>query len=267
MADISPLIGDIEQLNTQRLLRVAGRHGVPIPSSHDKRHEELWQESNYGYTKYLTTAGKHHIETAIRNERMAKRSELIWWIPPSVALLGAAISISSLREANKERIKAEGAYKLVRKIGEETAELTAFAALQVGRFASSDSLDTQLLQSKDRIVTILSEIGADKNRIFSIENRFIERIASDLKNKVNDAVWKAIDVALRKHMQEPPPYTMDINIIRTEAQRRLSLYSGSDKDRKDLIGYLNSQGITDQEIFDRLDDLDHFLKFHKLKVS
>lgn len=193
-ADIEPLIDDIEYINTKRLLRAASRYGVPIPSSHDKSYEDLWQD-HYEGSKYLTTAGKHRVRTLIRNERIAKRSEWIWWIPPTVAVLSALVAFGNFREARKERIKADEAYRLtlelsekiekfstkVKQIAESTTELIAHNLAWQGRWIDKETNIAVMEEAREKILTILREIGTDENKVTVVVQELDKMIDRDRK--------------------------------------------------------------------------------------
>lgn len=165
-----------------------------------------------------------------------------------------------------ERIQREvfAKVEMVRRIGEETAELATFTALSVGRFAGED-LQAQLLASRDRIVSIMKEIGVDETKIRATAERFNHRVADDLRNNVASAVDRAThsirEQALASH-QEPP---FDRTAVRAEVVRRLSTYSGSEQDRAAFLAYLHGLGVETAAVAPTLDILDYFLKTGMLK--
>ena len=165
-----------------------------------------------------------------------------------------------------ERIQREVFAKVetVRRIGEETAELATFTALSVGRYAADD-LQAQLLASRDRIVSIMKEIGVDETKIKATAERFNQRVADDLRKAVTSAVERAThsirEQALASH-QEPP---FDRNAVYAEVVRRLSTYSGSEQDRAAFLAYLQGLWVETAAAAPTLDILDRFLNTGRLK--
>lgn len=87
--EIFPFLDRMEQIKTKRLLSIARRYDIPVPSSHDERYKDYWQEEWAGIKKYLSDAGIQHIRTAIRNEK----KERLWWVAPFAALLGVGLAL------------------------------------------------------------------------------------------------------------------------------------------------------------------------------
>lgn len=154
----------------------------------------------------------------------------------------------------------------VRKIGEETAELVTFTALNVGRFVSSD-LQGQLLQTKDRVILVLKEIGADEAKIRNVSNKFDKRIADDLCYEVVKVVENTTANMINQARNKNLPLPFEREQVLAEVRKKLETYGGSEKERAMFLEYLQKQNISDAKIASALDGVDLFLKTGNLKSS
>lgn len=85
-----------------------------------------------GELAHLSEEGQHHVRALIREEKKARREEWIWWIPPTVAVVGAIIAMVSLHQAIRQRIKAEEVYELTQALSIDAAKMMALSASFTG---------------------------------------------------------------------------------------------------------------------------------------
>lgn len=157
---------------------------------------------------------------------------------------GLKVILSEAKEIKKD-IYAKT--ETVKKLGEEVAELTAFNVARVGRFAPPD-LQKKMLEARDKIRTILKEIGSDEERIKGICTQIEDMVLHDLKNKILESIRKALgsqtdrDGVLEKARQILENYTLDNN------------------SRSSLVDFLKEHKLNVQEFVPLIERLEKFLK-------
>lgn len=161
--------------------------------------------------------------------------------------------LAEVKEVKKDiYAKAE----IVKKLGEELADLTAFNVTSVGRFASKD-LKEKMIEARDRICAILKEVGSDENEINRVSARINDTVLHDLKWKVHSMIQEITHKILTSGKQ------IDRNAIHKRAEELLF-----DKyDRVQLIAYLKEQGVDQEGLEELIDHVDHFMTFKNLNFT
>jgi hypothetical protein len=85
--DCLPLWEDIQELETNELLKKLRHHKVPYINRWNKEGKKYWEEGQSG-THYLNTEGFHKFRNLLREEQKAKRDMVLGWIPLITALTG-----------------------------------------------------------------------------------------------------------------------------------------------------------------------------------
>lgn len=91
-----------ESLRSQKLIALARKLDVPVPSIYD---EEMtlspdWQRGSVGYRFALSDGGRNRLREEIRKEIKARHEERVrWlaWVTPALALLGIVVTFWTRR--------------------------------------------------------------------------------------------------------------------------------------------------------------------------
>ena len=148
---------------------------------------------------------------------------------------------------------------VVKKLGVETAELATFAALQVGRFPPKD-LQAQLLKSRDRIVSILREIGASQAEVENIQRRFNDRVKKDFSIVVEQRAISAVISAVNQDARSGKQAEFVRDTTEAQFHRMLESYGASDAERRNVLQWLRERKAEIPEVVSALDELDYFVK-------
>lgn len=151
-----------------------------------------------------------------------------------------------LDEAKQIRKDIYAKTETVKNIGEELADL-AFSVTSVGRFSGPD-LQKQMLESRDKITTVLKEIGSDNDKITKISSQIDDRVLLDYKN---DALQEIRFAMGNLKLQSEVSIEAIIN-------RFKDLFKNYD--RKRIEDYLKEQGLSSERMLPLLDKIDSFLK-------
>lgn len=81
----------IREIETKRLVRAARRLSVPI--MHGPTH---WDVSVWTMSRLLSPHGYHELRKAVRDERAARRTEVISWLSALTGLGGVIVGILAL---------------------------------------------------------------------------------------------------------------------------------------------------------------------------
>lgn len=153
-------------------------------------------------------------------------------------------------EVKKIRDDIYAKVKTVKTLGEEVAELTAFNITRIGRWASED-LQERILDARDKIKKILTEVDSDPIKIKEITSKIEETVLGDLKHHVYSKVQE-----ITSHVKT----RMGRDEIHNRVKKLLRDYN-----RDSLVEFLKSQGIyIEDELEPLLDKLDRFIQDKKL---
>jgi hypothetical protein len=86
---------DKMMVRSNRLIEIASRLFIPVPSPWDPFKVYKWEEDMYG-RKHLTQESMHELKMSIRAERKAKWELIVMWFPfisVIVGLIGAATGL------------------------------------------------------------------------------------------------------------------------------------------------------------------------------
>ncbi|GAG85408.1 unnamed protein product, partial [marine sediment metagenome] len=164
-----------------------------------------------------------------------------------IDLRNLRISLNELREVKRDiYAKAE----TVKKIGEKSAELIAYNVTKVGRFAPLD-LEERILDTRDGIEKMLTEIGSDSVTIKMITSKIDETVLDDLKDDIYSKIEEITSYVKTR---------MDRDEIHNRVRELLKDYK-----RDSLVEFLNSLAIyIEEKLEPLLDRLDKFIKDKKL---
>ena len=158
----------------------------------------------------------------------------------------ARLILTEVREA-KEDIYAKA--ETVKKLGEALADFTAFNVTQVGRFASKD-LKEKMIESRDKIVKVLHDIGSDETKVEQISSQINQVVLRDLKEEVYSRIQEITHKVLTSGKQ------IDRNTVHKTAENLLF-----DKyDREKLVSFLKEQGVYESDLEQLLDKVDNFIR-------
>jgi len=157
-----------------------------------------------------------------------------------------------LAEAKEVRKDIYAKADMVKKFGEEMAELTAFTVTRIGRFSQPDLKD-KMIETRNKITSVLKELGSDDAKIKNISKQVDDMVIHDLKFELLSGVQKA--------MQDITTDGEKIGEIYKQTQK--SLFEES-YNRNRITDYLKSQKVYKPELEPLFDQIDKFNKDKKL---
>ncbi|MFZ2385221.1 MAG: hypothetical protein WBE75_03330 [Candidatus Omnitrophota bacterium] len=134
----------------------------------------------------------------------------------------------------------------VKKLGEEMAELTAFTVTRVGRFSQPDLKD-KMVENRDKITSVLKELGSDEFKIKNISKQIDDILVHDLKSDLLSSVQKAAE-----------NITTDGEKIKEIYKQTQKLLLEGSYDRNRITDYLKSQKVYKPEVEPLFDQIDEF---------
>jgi hypothetical protein len=158
-----------------------------------------------------------------------------------------------LSEAKEIRKDIYAKAEIVRKLGEEMADLTAFNVTRVGRFAPPN-LQEKMLEARDKIKNILKEIGSSETKIKEISSQIEDMVLYDLKSKVYHRVQEITHQLLMKGK----------NIDREHIHSKVKEILFNNYDRDMLRKFLKEKEAYSEELEGLLDKVDRFIKYKKI---
>lgn len=154
-------------------------------------------------------------------------------------------SLDEIKDVQKDvYAKAE----LVKRLGEEVAELTAFNVTRVGRFAGPN-LKKAMIEARERIKELLESLGSDREKIVRISKQIDDLVLHDLKRDIESEIERTSAQGLTEGKQ------IDREQVRKKVREVLEKYN-----RDALVSYLKEQGLYRDEILPLLDNLDKFIQ-------
>lgn len=80
----------IESILTKKILRLANKYRMPVPSRLPEDGNRYWERGDFG-DYYLNLEGYNKIKNAVRDEKKARREERLFWTP-LISVLGVLIA-------------------------------------------------------------------------------------------------------------------------------------------------------------------------------
>lgn len=167
-----------------------------------------------------------------------------------IDLKNLRLILNEIKEVKKDvYAKAE----TVKKLGEELAELTVFNITTVGRYGEVAYIDKKMLEGRDKINMVLSEVGSDDAKIKKLSSEIEEKVLFDLKNEIYKQVEKITYDMVKEGKQ------INRDEIINKVRELLKNYNGDL-----LVKYLEEEKVYKEELMPLLDKVDRFIKDKKL---
>lgn len=93
--DISMLQDDWESIKSDKMLRMARKYDLIIPSGTNENESSYWSESYYG-ANYLNSLGRNYIKKQLREEQKWKRDVIALALTTAIGMIGGLIGLLSI---------------------------------------------------------------------------------------------------------------------------------------------------------------------------
>lgn len=167
--------------------------------------------------------------------------------------LGEARVIMREIKNEKERIYVKA--ELVKKIGEELADFSAFNLTSVGRYMDGKYLTKKIYGARGKLMDLLVKIESEDKIKENIIQQIDETIINDLKNDIYYKIQTINPSVFMKLTQ----YPKDANLYNFLREKLFAL----DFNINDFLGFLQTEGFNDEQenaLKPSLERLDRFLK-------
>ncbi|MBU1862493.1 MAG: hypothetical protein KKH94_02375 [Candidatus Omnitrophica bacterium] len=161
------------------------------------------------------------------------------------------IVLNEMKEVKREVFAKEATVKAM---GEEIAYLTAYLMTTVGRVVDSKGLTEKLYETREKLISMMHEIGSDNKAINKVQNVIDDTILHDLKVEA----FRNIRETINSYAEEQQRITGNqIDNLQMHKDVQEMLFNEA-YDCEGLIKYLKDNNVYDRSVDPFLDKIDNF---------